>query len=209
MSSEKAVDKSTIELIIKLQACDYLQGFILAGGTSLALQIGHRKSEDIDLFSKEPFNTDILLQKLEKDFGFSADLIEENTLKGSIGNIKTDLLTHPYKDVSEPLSIGEVHLFAKEDIAAMKINAISVSGKRSKDFIDIYFLLDFFTIEQMIGFFIAKYPQRNPFHAIKSMVYFDDINMKDWPVMVDRRSLRLSQVKKRIEQEMNKYLKSI
>lgn len=163
----------------------------------------------IDLFSKEPFNTDILLQKLEKDFGFSADLIEENTLKGSIGNIKTDLLTHPYKDVSEPLSIGEVHLFAKEDIAAMKINAISVSGKRSKDFIDIYFLLDFFTIEQMIGFYIAKYPQRNPFHAIKSMVYFDDINMKDWPVMVDRRSLRLSQVKKRIEQEMNKYLKSI
>lgn len=209
MSPEKAVDKSTIDLIIKLQACDYLQGFILAGGTALALQIGHRKSEDIDLFSKEPFNTDIVLQKLEKDFGFSADLIEENTLKGSIGNIKTDLLTHPYKDVFEPLSIGEVHLFAKEDIAAMKINAISVSGKRSKDFIDIYFLLDFFTIEQMIGFYIAKYPQRNPFHAIKSLVYFNDINIKDWPVMVDRRSLRLSQVKKRIGQEMNKYLKSI
>lgn len=208
MLPEKAVDKSTIDLIAKLQSRDYLHGFILAGGTALALQIGHRRSEDIDLFSKECFHAVKLLQKLEKDYKFSADLIDDDTLKGSIENIKTDILTHPYKDVSEPILIGDIRLFAKEDIAAMKINAISVSGKRSKDFIDIYFLLDFFTIEQMIGFYIDKYPQRNPFHAIKSLVYFNDISTKDWPVMIERRSLRLTQVKKRIEQEMSKYLKS-
>jgi len=209
MLPKEAVDKSTKDLIVKLQSYDYMHDFILAGGTALALQIGHRKSVDIDLFSKEGFNTDSLIQKLEKDFNFSTDLIDDNTLKGSINNIKTDILTHPYKDISEPLLFENILLFGKEDIAAMKINAISVSGSRSKDFIDIYFLLDLFTVEQMIGFYLAKYSQRNPFHAIKSLVYFNDISTKDWPVMIKKPTLRLSQVKKRIESEVNGYLKSL
>jgi len=209
MLQKETVNKGTIELIAKLQSCDYLQGFVLARGTALALQIGHRQSIDIDLFSKESFKEDLLLQKLEKNFGFSVDMIDENTLKGSINNIKTDILTHPYKDVYEPHLFGNILLFGKEDIAAMIINAISVSGNRSKDFIDIYFLLDFFTIEQMIGFYLSKYSQRNPFHAIKSLIYFDDISTKDWPVMIKNPELRLSQVKKRIEEEANKYLQHL
>jgi len=209
MLPKEAVDKSTIDLIVQLQSHDYLDGFILAGGTALALQIGHCKSVDIDLFSKESFNTETLIQKLEKDFNFRTDLIEDNTLKGSINNIKTDILTHPYKDISEPLLVENILSFGKEDIAAMKINAISVSGNRSKDFIDIYFLLDFFTIEQMVGFYLTKYSQRNPFHAIKSLIYFNDISTKDWPVMIKKPALRISQVKKRIEEEVHRYLKSI
>lgn len=209
MLPKEVVDKSTKDLIVKLQSYDYMHDFILAGGTALALQIGHRKSVDIDLFSKKSFNTDTLIQKLEKDFNFSTDLIDDNTLKGSINNIKTDILTHPYKDISEPFLFENILLFGKEDIAAMKINAISVSGSRSKDFIDIYFLLDFFTVEQMIGFYLAKYSQRNPFHAIKSLIYFNDISTKDWPVMIKTPSLRLSQVKKKIESEVNRYLKSL
>jgi len=209
MLPKEAVDKSTIDLIVQLQSHDYLDGFILAGGTALALQIGHRQSVDIDLFSKQGFDPGLLIQKLENDFNFSTDLIEENTLKGSIDNIKTDILTHSYKDVSDPLLIGNILLFGKEDIAAMKINAISVSGNRSKDFIDIYFLLDFFTIEQMVGFYLTKYSQRNPFHAIKSLIYFNDISTKDWPVMIKKPALRISQVKKKIEDEAHRYLKSL
>jgi hypothetical protein len=209
MFPKEAVEKSTIDLIAKLQSCDYLQGFVLAGGTALALQIEHRKSVDIDLFSKKDFNPEIMTLKLERDFNFNTDLIEENTLKGSINGIKTDILTHPYKDITEPLSQANMLIFKKEDIAAMKINAISVSGNRSKDFIDIYFLLDFFTIEQMIGFYLTKYSQRNSFHAVKSLIYFNDLSTKDWPVMIKQPSLKLSQVKKRIEQEVNKYFRSI
>jgi len=100
-------------LIQNLFSKEYLDDFMLVGGTALALQIGHRKSLDIDLFSCEGFQVEMLLQRLEKD------------------------------------------------ICAMKVNAISVSGRRAKDFIDLYFLLKEYTVSDIIGYYEAKYEQRN------------------------------------------------
>jgi len=84
----KAVNQSTFELIQNLQSKEYLKGFLLVGGTALALQIGHRKSIDIDLFTSQNFDTNILIERIESDFPFYMDSQDHNTVKGSINGIK-------------------------------------------------------------------------------------------------------------------------
>lgn len=84
MLHTKTVTREVLRLIRKLQEKQYLEDFYLVGGTGLALQIGHRKSDDIDLFTNNDFDNNRLLEKLEADFGFEADQVEKNTLKGTI-----------------------------------------------------------------------------------------------------------------------------
>lgn len=86
---------------------------------------------------------------------------------------------------------------SKEDIAAMKLYAIIQSGKRLKDFIDIYFLLQHFTMDQLIGFFVKKYTYSNPLIVLKAVTYFDDIDEDaDPPKLLQ--PLPLAAIKKRI-----------
>ncbi len=98
-------------------------------------------------------------------------------------------------------------MLALQDITAMKLNAIAVSGQRVKDFTDIFYLLQKFTLEQMIGFYKEKYTQYNELTVLKSLVYFDDIDFSDWPVLVSEPGLRWETVKKRLETSVKDYLK--
>ncbi len=98
-------------------------------------------------------------------------------------------------------------MLALQDITAMKLNAIAVSGQRVKDFIDIFYLLQKFTLEQMVGFYKEKYTQYNELTVLKSLVYFDDIDFSDWPVLVSEPGLRWETVKKRLETSVKDYLK--
>ena len=84
MLHQETVDESTLELLIQLQNKDYLKGFYLAGGTALALSMGHRKSVDIDLFSDFKFDTAAILENLSADFAFQLFFSASNTIKGSI-----------------------------------------------------------------------------------------------------------------------------
>jgi len=128
MLRTESVDRTTLDLIRQLQGKKYLEDFVLVGGTGLALQIGHRKSIVIDLFSISDFDQERVLENLEKDFGFQADYIERNTLKGTIHGVKVDLITHPYTLIKPPLNIDNVQIASIEDICAMKINAISMTA---------------------------------------------------------------------------------
>ncbi len=80
----------------------------------------------------------------------------------------------------------------------MKLNAISQSGKRLKDFIDVYFLLQHFSFNSMIDFFQIKYPQTNPLIPIKAINYFEEIDEAiDPPKLLS--PLPLGEIKKRIQ----------
>jgi len=138
MLQKNAVEPSTLELLIALQNERELKNFHLAGGTSLALQIGHRKSIDLDFFSIYDFETSNLQEFLENKYHFKTDYISINTLKGNIQNIKIDFISHKYQLVNPIIETENTRLYSIEDIAAMKLNAIAGNGTRSKDFIDIY-----------------------------------------------------------------------
>ena len=202
MLHKEAIEASTLELLAQLQAVDVLKDFHLAGGTSLAIQMGHRLSIDLDLFTQNDFDVNTLLEYLEDNFQFALNLSSHNTLKGTIGDVAVDFISHKYPLVKEILEENDVRLYAIEDIAAMKLNAIAGNGTRVKDFIDVYFILKHYSLNDIIGFYGTKYTKRNLLHAMKSLNYFDDISSVDFPQMLLEKNLSLSKVKKTIAEQV-------
>lgn len=170
------ISAETFLLIQQLQAIPELKGFYLVGGTALALQLGHRNSIDIDLFTQNDFDSKKMAEFLSEKFTVRVDHQFKNTLLANITNVKVDFVKHSYPYLKEPITEEKISFFSKEDIAAMKLNAIVASGQRLKDFIDIYFLLEYFSVEDMLGFYEKKYANSNPLIALKALNYFDDIN---------------------------------
>lgn len=205
MLHTKTVERSTLELLKQLQKKPYLQDFYLVGGTALALDLGHRRSIDLDLFSDFSFDVIQLLENLQNDFNYTLFFSATNSLKGSIDNIKIDIMAHRYTLIRKPITSEGVSMLSIPDIIGMKLNAISGSGQRVKDFIDIYFLLKSISLDKMISFYKEKYPQNNESIVLKSLVYFDDIDFSDWPVIISEPLLKWNTVATTLKEQVVSY----
>jgi hypothetical protein len=193
----------TFTLIQELQYLSELKDFILVGGTSLALQLGHRNSIDIDLFTKNDFTAEEIEELLKTKYTYTTTLARKNTVLAVVNNIKTDFIKHDYPFILPPITEEGITFLSKEDIAAMKFHAIIQSGKRLKDFIDIYYLLQHFNMQQMIGFFTQKYSYSNPMIAMKAINYFDEIDENaDIPKLIH--PVTIKQIKNRIQEATQK-----
>jgi hypothetical protein len=206
MLYKETVSNTTLDLIRTLQADRMLQGFLLVGGTALSLQIGHRISIDIDFFTQNEFVAQELLEYLEPTYAFRLQYMHKNTLKGIINGVFVDLLRHNYKLIEDPISDENIIMASRQDIAAMKVNAVTGNGTRVKDFIDIYFLLKEYSFSELIEFYNLKYESRNDFHIIKSLTYFNDIIAEDWPNMHREKDLTIGEVKNFILQKRDEFL---
>ncbi len=209
MLQKEAVEPRTLQLLEAIQADSMFAEFHLAGGTGLALQLGHRLSIDLDLFSTKAFDNNLILEHLEKEYQFILDYRAINTLKGSIRNIKVDFITHGYDLIEPTVNTEKIRLYSLADIAAMKINTITGNGTRSKDFVDLYFLLFKYSVGQMLKFYQNKYNDRNTFHAFKSLNYFDEVDMSDWPTLINNKNLSWEKVKAEINKQCEEHLKTI
>lgn len=185
MLQTTTVEKQTLELLKQLQSQSELSDFHLAGGTALALYLGHRKSIDLDLFTPYPFDTTRLEHFLVTKFGFQGDYSEQNTLKGRIDEVKIDCITHPYPLLQNPLEEEGVRLYSQPDIIAMKLSAIADNGSRLKDFIDIAYLSTQYSFQEMLGFYVQKFPTSSPLRPLKGITYFDDIDHEETVVMLE------------------------
>ena len=197
MLRKETVSESTLELLKTLIEDELLENFFLVGGTALALQIGHRISIDLDLFTQASFDENEMLSNLEERYQFQMDFQARNTLKGSIRGVKVDLITHNYPLVKPLIEMEGVRMAAPEDIAAMKLNAITGNGTRLKDFIDIAYLSSPLTLSQMIDAYEEKYATRNPAMVIKALDYHNDINFNE-PVEMLEGKYKWEDVKKRL-----------
>ncbi len=149
------------------------------------------------------------MENLERDFGFQVDYLERDTLKGAIGGVKVDLLTHPYNLIKPPLNMDNVRIASMEDICAMKINAISNDGTRVKDFIDIYYLFNAFDLDMMLKLYQQKYKLRNRFHALKSLNYFSEVESGEWPELILDIELTWKEVMNEIDRKCKDFSKSL
>ncbi len=189
----------TFALIQELQSINGFQKFYLVVGTALALQLGHRNSIDIDLFTQDDFSNETIINILRERYEVQEVFSRNNTVISLVDNIKTDFIKHNYPILVPPITEEDITFLSKEDISAMKIHAIIQSGKRLKDYIDIYFLLEHFSMQQMLDFFVRKYTYSNAMIAMKAMNYFDDIDENiDPPKLL--KPLQLLQIKKRIRE---------
>lgn len=202
----ETLDSSTYDLLKQLQAEDLLRTTYLVGGTSIAIRKGYRKSVDLDLFMQEDFDAERLSLFLQKKYNFKETFKRENTLKGDINHIKIDIISYNYVFIQEPEVEDGIRMLSIPDIIAMKLSAISGNGMRVKDFVDIAFLSQDYSLEQMIEFYIQKYPNSNPIGVMLGINYFDEIDFTD-PVNLIRYEYDWKYIEKRLLQMTKNYKK--
>jgi hypothetical protein len=197
----ETINATTLELLKKLQSNKVFKDLLLVGGTSLALQIGHRISIDIDLFGKVEMNT-IELNKILSSYGEIVKIQQTNNIHiFTLNGVKTDIVNYSYPWIREHVSSGGLRLASKEDIAAMKLSAITGRGTK-KDFVDLYFLLRYFTLSDMMSFYQEKYADGSIFMVLRSLSYFDDAEEDPMPRMLIKAGWE--KIKTKITEEIKK-----
>jgi len=171
-----------LELLRKISKADYFSDFILVGGTALALQIGHRNSVDLDFFAKKNIEVDLITAELEKFGNVNKLTSTKNIFICTVDGIKVDFVNHRYRFLENFISEEGIRMATILDIAAMKLNAIEGRGTK-KDFIDLFFLLDYLSLSDMIASYLGKFPDHTDFMMLKSLTYFDDAENFPQPVM--------------------------
>lgn len=158
-----------LECLRKIMANKAFDDFYLVGGTSLALQRGHRISIDIDMFTNTLYGemkTAEIKNALVEMFPYTENLerLDETQMVYSlfIGNSSNDCIKldicYDETPVFPLVHIDGIRMVSEKDIAAMKINAITQDKQRKKDFWDIHDLLETYSIEDMVQFALKRYP---------------------------------------------------
>jgi len=198
-----------ISLLKKLKFLEKYD-FYLAGGTALALQIGHRTSLDFDFYTKKKFDNRKLLKDLENHFE-EIELIQnpEQTLIVKIESREVSFFYYPYPLIYSPIKEKELPPLAiKEDIAAMKVMAIIQRG-RKRDFIDIYFLIKEFGLKKIFEIAKKKYPSFNFYLALQALTYFADAEREKIKGRITYvKSISWSEIKKFLIKSTNDFKKS-
>lgn len=150
----------------------------LAGGTALALQVGHRQSVDLDFFTSQSTFRE---QAVERTFlatkKWQTSYLEKGTIYGIFLKAKMSFIAYPFfRPSKDRLSYGTINMLLPRDIAAMKIIAISQRG-RKRDFVDLYwYCRNCEPLAKVIDRSLKQYPgqEHNLPHILKSLVYFAD-----------------------------------
>lgn len=183
MLSIQSVKPDTLELLRAISKQPEVQETRLVGGTALALQYGHRQSVDLDFFGRLPEDKDVLIDAVKRIGDVTVLNRSKIILQMVVNQVKVDFVDYSrYPWIDEPICGDGCVLASDKDIAAMKVNAIMGRGTR-KDFIDLYALLQRYSLAEIMGFYQHKYPEFSEYRALLSMTYFDDAEMQDLPIM--------------------------
>jgi predicted nucleotidyltransferase component of viral defense system len=183
-----------------------LQNFVLVGGTALALQIGHRISIDLDLFTAQDYD-DYSVQSAVQKLGKMEIIVNKPPfLQLNLDDVKIDFLKYPYPFIEDYKTVEGVRMADIETIAVMKLLAASRRGVK-KDFYDLYFILEQYSIAHLVALFEQKLPDIDMFHILKSLTYFGDADPEPDPKMLLKVSW--ATVKKVVTQKTQTYLRQL
>jgi predicted nucleotidyltransferase component of viral defense system len=212
MLQKKSVRKPLWDLLRDLQKSNVFENYFLVGGTALSLQLGHRVSDDINLFTRSDINKDEIFDFLNRNYAgkYQISNLQNIILQIVINDIKVDFVKYDYTLIEDVKKEEGIKYLGKKDISAMKLMAVANRGDQAKDFIDIYYLLKEMSLNEMFDYYKRKYNQ-NDIGAIKrSLVYFDDVTNSNWnSVRLLNDKLSIENIKHVIVNEMNRYNKNI
>ncbi|MEY3443111.1 MAG: hypothetical protein RLZZ519_1392 [Bacteroidota bacterium] len=202
MLQRTAVLPGTLSLLKQLSAVPQLSGYYLVGGTALALQFGHRLSIDLDFFTDQEFDPYEITEGLPE--GFQEFARSKIFFGAHIEDIKCDFVKNLFP-LQLPLILDEgVRMAQPLEIAAMKFWAITRRGAK-KDFWDLFFLLQQFSLGEIFAFFSKKYPSIDPMMVSRSLAYFNDADQESDPVAII--PVTWQEVKTKIGKELRAYEK--
>lgn len=183
---EESLAPATAQCFATLKKQDFLKGFYLAGGTAVALHLGHQQSEGLDFFSTKSFNGLSLRDALAALGDFKLDQESPGTLHGNLNGVKLSFLEYAYPLLEQTFDYQGVQVPGLKDLAAMKCDALAARGKK-RDFIDLYILAQQgMSLKEILLYFENKYSslQYNLSHVIKSFTYFKDADGDPDPIFL-------------------------
>lgn len=184
----------------------------MAGGTALALQIGHRFSYDFDFFTPKEFDENMMTQRIKKEVPyFQLERMEWQTVLGYIKESRFSLFLYSYPLLFKTHKFLGVDIAGIKDIAAMKIAAVSDRGTK-RDFIDLYFIIEIekiLSLKESLNLYDKKFKtfKQNRLHILKSLQYFADAEEGAMPKMI--KSVSWPEVKKFFQKEVSDLSKEL
>jgi len=181
MLSLQTIQPDTLELLNAIVTLPQTKEMRLVGGTALALQYGHRQSIDLDFFGSFVGDKEELIDSLKQIGRLSVNNQTNKIFQTTINNVKVDFVDYSrYNWIDSPVIENNIVLASPQDIAAMKVNAAIGRGTK-KDFVDIYVLLQHYSLSQIFDFYRLKYPEYSDYRALLSLSYFEDAEEQDMP----------------------------
>ncbi len=161
------------------QLSHFKKKFYLAGGTALALQIGHRHSIDFDYFTHVPFDNKSLFDEIQQLFG-TYKIIQiqntHNTLSVLLNQkIKFSFFTISDTNVLPLIDTQYFFLLPAQEIAVMKIAALLRAAYR--DYVDLYYLFHDYSLQDIFTLAKKKYKNFDEGVYLKCLLSYDDITM--------------------------------
>ena len=196
---EDAVPEKLKAILKKITPVVRAERFYLAGGTGLALQTGHRVSEDLDFFRDVSFDPNFLLFTLKSKTDSSAEvIIETHTLLVILEGARCSFFFYEVPLIYEPVVFEGLSVADWRDIVAEKFKTISQRGSK-KDFYDILAVMrsKMLTIEETVSIFKKRFGQTglNTYHVLRSLTYFEDADGEPDPSMLKRCTFTWEEVK--------------
>jgi hypothetical protein len=195
----------TKKILDDLKNLGFLKDWYLAGGTGLALQLGHRKSIDLDFFTDNFPKRELLLGQLKT---LSPKITQETkgTLDASMGGVKVSFLEYDYLLLGKKVEYEGIKIAGVLDITCMKVTAISSRGSK-KDFVDLYFVLEKYSLSEIFEAVEKKFRgvKYQKLHLLKSISYFADADKDPSPDMIKKASWE--DIKKDLEKKVKEYSK--
>ncbi len=164
------------------------RGLYLAGGTALAIYLGHRVSVDLDWFTVKPLHDPLHFAQELKDNGIPLVLsqVDRGTLHGSVHGVNVSFLEYRYPLLVPANRWNEFHclLASPDDIACMKLSAIAQRGSK-KDFIDLYAIVKTYRkLGEILDLYKKRYAVEDIGHVLFGLAYFDDAQRERTPKML-------------------------
>ena len=201
-----------IKLIKELQSNSLFNNYVLAGGTALTLQIGHRTSTDIDLFTFIEHNYISIIEYLKRTYkDIEVFIADENFIRVFINKIKVELVYYEEKNIEPIINEENIKLFNIYEIATMKLKA-ATGRTEARDFIDIAYLLKEMSLKNMFELYEKKFGMISPLYMKRTLLTKSkSIKHDEWLVGIKmlRDDIKPMDVPKYIEEKIEHYNKEI
>lgn len=195
---ERVLGTIQLKVIRQLSESGWLSRYYLAGGTAVALHLGHRRSADLDWFTGEPMGDALVLARSlqQARLRFRTAAVAPGTLHGRLSGVRVTCLEYRYPLLhAAPVwnSTG-CHVASLDDLACMKLSAVAQRGSK-RDFIDVYALaLRHAPLADLVDLYRKKYSTGDVGHVLYGLTYFDDADQERMPRMlwdVDWRTVKV------------------
>ena len=176
------------DALAKLGKSKIFSSCYLAGGSALALYLGHRISVDLDFYTRDKILAGDIPPYLAKLGTFTISMLEPpHTIIGEFNRTKLSLFRYDYPMIGDFSLFNNIKIASTSDIAAMKLSAIS--GRATKrDYVDLYFLAMIYKTDEMIDFYIKKFGKlsNNIYVIVKALGFFQDAEDDVMPKMIEK-----------------------